>query len=122
MSDAQIRIKELYAEVKDAESKKKDLNQVIKDAYAGHSEYKEITEKMAGLRVRKKEIEAVMRSQYSTEFNDLDDVKLDLKDMKVVLSDLMWNELMKNHSVEVMDEYDNRYVPHVMVTLKKERN
>lgn len=110
----------MYEEIKGEEAKKKDLMQVIKDAQSGHSEYKELMEKMGGLRARKKELDAVIRSQFASEFNDLDDARRQIKELKVVLSDLMWNELMKNNAIEVKDEYDNRYVPEVTVTLRKD--
>ncbi|KKR05145.1 MAG: hypothetical protein UT32_C0023G0014 [Parcubacteria group bacterium GW2011_GWC2_39_14] len=121
MSDVQIRINEMHKEIQVALKKRKDLAQVIKDAFLGRKEYQDLTEELNKLRARRKEIETGLRQEYSSEFNDLDDVKLDIKDMKTVLSDLMWNELLKNNSIEVVDEYENHYVPQVMVTLHKDK-
>jgi len=121
MSDVKNRIQEMHNEIQTALKKKKDLMQMIKDAYNQRKEYLDLIEEMNKLRGRKKEIENSLRQEYSSEFNDLESVKLDIKDMKTVLSDLMWNELMKNNSIEVVDEYENHYVPQVMVTLKKEK-
>ncbi|KKQ79477.1 MAG: hypothetical protein UT02_C0035G0009, partial [Parcubacteria group bacterium GW2011_GWC2_38_7] len=115
MSDVQIRINEMHKEIQVALKKRKDLSQVIKDAFLGRKEYQDLMEDLEKLRARKKEIETGLRQEYASEFNDLDSVKLDVKDMKMVLSDLMWNELLKNNSIEVVDEYENHYVPEVVV-------
>lgn len=121
MSDVQIRITEMHKEIQVALKKRKDLAQIIKDAYMQRKEYLDLSEELNKLRGRKKEIETGLRQEYAAEFNDLDDIKLDIKDMRTVLSDLMWNELLKNNSIEVVDEYENHYVPQVMVTLHKDK-
>ena len=119
MSDAQKRIEELHKEIKEAQHKKKELSRVIKEGLESTKEYLDIMDEMKQFKAKKKQIEISVRAEYSAEFNELDDVKTDIKDTKQVLSDLMWNELMKNNKVEVMEE-DVRYVPEVMVTLKKD--
>lgn len=121
MSDAQQKIRELHQEVMDAQKKKKDLGQVIRDAQANYKEYGQVVEEMKKLRERKKQLDASIRQEYSSEFTDLEDVRTDIKDTKMVLSDLIWNELMKNNPVEVVDEWDNHYVPQILVTLKKDK-
>lgn len=121
MPDAQIRINEMHKEIQVALKRRKDLAQIIKDAFLERKEYQSLTDELNKLRARKKEIETSLRQEYSSEFNDLDTIKLDIKDMKIVLSDLMWNELLKNNTIEVVDEYENHYVPQVMVTLRKDR-
>lgn len=119
MSDNQARIKELYLEIQEAKKKQKELSAVIKDAFSQTKEYQDLTDEMNRLRARKKQVEQTIRGEYSAEFNDLEDVRADIRDTKTVLSDLMWNELVKNNKVEVVDEHDNRFVPHVTVILKK---
>ena len=120
MPDAQDQIKTLYQEIVDAQKKKKEITAVIKEAFNNSKAYHDLVDELNVLRARKKEIENALRHDYASEFNDLDDLKMDIKDSRMVLSDLMWNELMKNNKVEVIDEYKNRYVPQVVVTLKKE--
>jgi len=114
------RAQELYNEIKEATRKKKDLNRVIQDAYKNNKEFQDLKDELDKLKARKKELETSTRQEYSSEFNDLDDLKIDIKDMRIVLSDLLWNEIMKNHPIEVVDEYKNKYVPNILVTLKKE--
>ncbi|MBU1132571.1 hypothetical protein KKC32_05005 [Patescibacteria group bacterium] len=121
MSEVLDRIKEMHKEILEAQKKKKDLSQVIKDGFAQYTEYKDITEEMNKLRERRKQIELQVRQEYSSEYTQLEDISTDIKDSKTVLSDLIWNELMKNNTVEVTDEWENKYVPQVTVILKKER-
>jgi seryl-tRNA synthetase len=122
MSDASSRIRELHAEILESQQKRKELNKVIKEGYEQSKEYHDLVDEMNKLRARKKVIEAAIRNQYSSEFNKSEDLKLDIKDTKMVLSDLLWNELVKNKSVEVQDAENNKYVPQIVVTLKKERS
>ncbi len=115
------RIKELHQEILEKQKKKKDLGQTIKDAFGNYKEFKDLEEEMKKLRERRKQIEAQVRTQYSSEFNDLDEVNQDIKDTKMVLSDLIWNEVMKNNTVEVVDEWDHHYVPQIVASLKKDK-
>ncbi|NQT49891.1 hypothetical protein HQ571_04315 [Candidatus Kuenenbacteria bacterium] len=119
MSDNAQRITDLHLEIQDAKAKQKEIKVVVKEAYDQTKEYQDILDEMNSLKAKKKQIEVAIRGDYASEFNDLDDLKMDIKDTKQVLSDLMWNELMKNNKVEVVDDKDNKYVPEVMVTLKK---
>ena len=104
-----------------AQRKKKDLTRTIRDAQGDYKEYADISEQIKKLRERKKQLDSQIRNEYSSEFSDLESVKIDIKDSRMVLSDLIWNELMKNNSVEIVDEDNNHFVPQVIVTLKKER-
>lgn len=115
------QIQDLHKEIIEKTKKKKDLSTVVKDAYENIKEYKELMDEMNKLRERKKAIELQVRQQYASEFNEIEDVAQDIKDTKMVLSDLIWNEVMKNTSVEVKDEYDNKYVPKIIATLEKEK-
>jgi len=115
------RIKELHQEILEKQKKKKDLAQTIKDAFGNYKEYKEMEEESKKLKERRKQIEAQVRQQYSSEFNDLEEINADIKDTKMVLSDLIWNEVMQNNSVEVVDEWDHHYVPQIVASLKKDK-
>ncbi|HMB26172.1 MAG TPA: hypothetical protein VKP03_02020 [Patescibacteria group bacterium] len=119
MSDAQSKIKNLYQEISENKKKKKEINSVIKEAYEKNKEYQDLSEELSRLRARKKEIELTVRSEYGSEFEQLDDLKTDIRDSEQVLSDLMWNELLKNNKVEVIDEYENKFLPEVSVKLRK---
>ena len=121
MSDAAAKIKELHQEILSAQDERKELNKVLREGLAQSKEYQDIVDELNRLRARKKTIEAAVRNQYSSEFNKSEDLKLDIKDTKMVLSDLLLNELLKNNSVEVQDAENNKYVPQIVVTLKKER-
>jgi hypothetical protein len=119
MSDSLTRIQQMHQEIIDAGKKKKELNAVLKEAYEKSKAYHDLNEEMEQLRAKKKQLETAIRQEYASEYNDLEDIKTDIKDTKMVLSDMMWNELMKNNKVEVLDQYENKFVPQVLVTLKK---
>jgi predicted nucleic acid-binding Zn-ribbon protein len=122
MSDAQTQIKTLHTEILTAQKNKKEIMAVLKDAFSTRKEYSDLVDQMSQLRARKKEIENIVRAEYSHEYNEMEDIREDIKDSKMVLSDLIWNELIKNNSVEVIDEANNHYVPNIVATLKKDKD
>ena len=80
MSDAQTQIKSLHAEIMASQKKKKEIMAVLKDAFASRKEYHDLIDQINQLKARKKEIENVVRGEYSHEYNELDDIKMDIKD------------------------------------------
>ncbi|MEK7511432.1 MAG: hypothetical protein AAB575_00215 [Patescibacteria group bacterium] len=122
MSDAQTQIKTLHTEILTAQKNKKEIMAVLKDAFSARKEYHDLTDQINQLKARRKEIENIVRAEYSHEYNEMEDIREDIKDSKMVLSDLIWNELIKNNSVEVIDEANNHYVPNIVVTLKKDKD
>ena len=76
-------------------------------------------EKLKKLKERKKQIEEIIKNEFSAEFNKLDALKLDIETDNQLLSDIAFNQLVKGQAVEVMDEGDNKYEPIFKVKFKK---
>lgn len=112
-------VQEIFNRIRETKKKQKDIKTSYRDALLASQEYQEITEKMKTLRERKKQLETTIKVDFSSEFTKLDDMKVDLESDNVLLSDAAMTKLMKGETVEVKDEYDNKYEPQFSVKFKK---
>lgn len=113
-------IQEVFNRMQENKKKQKDIRQAYKHSLESSAEYMEIVDKLKTLRERKKQIEAATKESFSGELTKLDDLKIDLESDSVVLSDLVLSDLVKGKTVEVVDQYDNKYEPIFKVNFKKE--
>ena len=112
-------IQEVFNRIQENKKKQKDIRRAYKDALENSQEYKEINDKMKTLRERKKQIENSIKESFSSEFTKLDDLKIDLESDMVMLGDISLTKLMKGETVEVVDQYNNKYDPQFSVRFKK---
>lgn len=114
-----IDIQEIFNRIQETKKKQKDIRSAYKEALASSEEYKEIKDKVETLKARKKQIEASVKENFSTELTKLDDLKIDLESDAVMLSDMALSKLMKGETVQVTDQYNNNYEPLFTVRFKK---
>ncbi len=112
-------LQQIFNHIQEIKKKQKDIKAAYRDALAASSEYKNLVDKSKELRARKKEIEMSVKSDFSGEFQKLDDYKVDLESDMTMLSDAAMTKLMKGETVEVTDEYNNNYEPVFSVKFKK---
>jgi predicted nuclease with TOPRIM domain len=112
-------IQEIFKRINEMKKKQKDIRSVYKDALDTSLEYKEINEKMTTLRVKKKQIEESTKQNFASELTKLDDLAIDIAGDVELLNDAALTKLMKGETVEVTDEYDNKYEPLFSVKFKK---
>lgn len=112
-------IQEIFSRINETKKKQKDLRTAYKDALDTSLEYKEINDKLKTLREKKKQIEGSIKQQFSSELTKLDDYAIDLASDAELLSDAALTTLMKGETVQVTDEYENKYEPSFNVKFKK---
>lgn len=112
-------IQEIFSRMQATKKKQKNIRSAYKDALAASGEYQEIAEKIKVLRERKKQIELVIRQNFASEFTKLEDYKIDLESDNALLADAALSQIMKGGTVEVKDEFDNKYEPIWSVKFKK---
>lgn len=116
----QTSLQDIFDRIQVTKKKIKDIKLAYRDALSTSEEYKNLDIKIKDLRVRKKQIEQSIKQDFSGEFQKLDDYKIDLESDKAMLSDAAMSKLMKGETVEVTDEWDNKYEPNWNVKFKKE--
>lgn len=112
-------IQEIFIRINETKKKVKDLKSAYKDALDSSLEYKEINDKIKTLRAKKQQIEGSVKSSFASELTKLDDYAIDMASDNELLSDAALTKLMKGETVEVTDEYDNKYEPLFSVKFKK---
>ncbi len=112
-------VQEIFTRIQETKKKQKDIKTAYRDALNSSEEYKSIIDKMTALRARKKQIETSIQQDFSSEFQKLDDYKIDLESDNTMLSDAAFSMLVKGETVVVTDEYNNNFEPLFMVKFKK---
>lgn len=112
-------LQEVFIRIRANRKEQKKLKDAYRDALSTSAEYKKITEELKDLKVKKQQIEGDIKSQFSSEFTKLDDMKIDLESDMDMLSDIALSTLMKGETVKVKDEFEVEYDPFFSVKFKK---
>ncbi|MFA6526671.1 MAG: hypothetical protein WCT26_04660 [Candidatus Buchananbacteria bacterium] len=112
-------LQEVFIRIRENRKEQKKLKDAYRDALNNSPQYKEISEELKDLKVKKQQIEGDLKAQFSSEFTRLDDMKIDLDSDLDMLSDIALSTLMKGETVKVKDEFDVEYDPFFSVKFKK---
>ncbi len=114
-----VDIQDVYNRVQETKKKQKDVKSALRDAFSTSTSYQEVLEKIKELRVKKQQIETSIKADFSGEMEKMEEYALDLKSDNMLLSDAAMTKLMKGETVELTDEYNNKYEPVFSVRFKK---
>lgn len=112
-------IQEVFQRIKQTKQEKKKLSDVYRDALAASGQYKHTVDQIAELQQKKKQIEASILVDFTSEMSKLDGLKLNIKGDQQLLSDMVLNKFMKGETVTLTDEYEQKYEPSFQVRFKK---
>ena len=112
-------LEEVFNRIKDSKKEQKDIKLIYKDALSVSKEYQDALVELNGVKENKNRIEKDIKSQFKTEFEKLDALKLDIQTDMELLGDIALSQLMKGETVEITDEYDNKYQPSFSVKFIK---
>lgn len=115
-----MKLEEIYNRLTKNQKEIRDIRKMFKDELLHSSRYQEIQEEMKTLRDERKMIENEIKANSQAEAEKIEDLKLEIETDKELLSDMALNMYTSNQNVEIMDEYDNRWVPYFSVKFKKE--
>lgn len=113
------KLEEVYKRLEKSTQRKREIGKMLKDELAHNPRHSEIIEEIKILREEKKSIEQDIRAS-TTEFMELDDLKIDIATDQELLSDIALNMYTNNETVEITDDYDNTWYPVFKVSFKKE--
>jgi hypothetical protein len=112
-------IQSVFDRIKGKKQKRKDLQALYKEALGNSKTYQELLEDMDRLKDKKLRVEAAIRAEFVNEFAQIDRLKGDLQSDEQLLNDMVLSEFMKGETIEIMDEYNNKYEPVFKVGFKK---
>ena len=113
------KLEEVFNKIQNSKKEQREIKATYKDALTNLGEYKKIIEKISELKEKKKRIEENAKNDFSSEFAKLDSLKIDIESNKTILADIAINQLMKGETVEIIDDYNNKYEPIFSVKFKK---
>ena len=112
-------IQEIFNLLQKGRKEQKEIRSMYKSSLSNSAQYKEIIEQLKVLKEKKKEIENIIKAEFSREFSQLDNLKTEAEGNKIMLSDIALNKLIKGEHVEVIDEHNTRYEPIFNVAFKR---
>lgn len=113
------KLQEVFNRIQESKKEQKKIKDMYRDALLNSQEYQNAVEELKTLREKKKEIENNIQLDFSSEFDKLDTLKLDIENDMMLLSDAALTQLMKGETVEITDQYENKYEPVFSVKFKK---
>ncbi len=112
-------IQEVFLRIQENKKKLKDLKSSYKEALESAVGYKDVVDQLKTLREKKKQIETMVKQDFSNEFTQMEDLQIDIQSDQEVLSDIALSQVMQGQTVSVKDEYENDYEPIFAVKFKK---
>ena len=112
------QLDEVYKRIQENKKRQKEIRQMLKDELAHHARYTEAVDEAKTLRDEKKGIEQNIRAQ-NKDFQELEDLKIEIATDQEILSDVALNMYMKEETVEIVDEYEQTWHPVFKVSFKK---
>lgn len=115
-------MKDLQSIFNHIQEMKKDMKTIKKeyaDTLANADDLELINEEIKKLKERKKQIEIRVQEQMGKRYAELEDLKEEIESEQEMLNDIAITTLMDGKTVEVLDEYQNRYEPLFAVKFKK---
>ena len=112
-------LEEVFAKIQAVKQQQRELRKSYKEALERVPSYKSTVDDLTALREKKKKIEAQTREEFSKEFDKLEELKLDLEENNIMLTDIALSKLVKGEHVEVKDQNNLVYEPLFVVRFKK---
>jgi len=114
------KLQEIFDRIQTSKKEQKEIKLMYKDALSNSSEYEKVEEELRAVKLKKKKIEDAIKEDFSSEFNKLDTLKLDIENDVHLLSDASLVKLMAGEGTEIVDERGRKYNPLFSVKFKKD--
>ena len=114
-------LQEVFNRIQVSKKKGRELTSMYKEALGGIQAYQDLNEKIAQLRAKKRQIEIATWEDFSEECKQIDAIKVDVKSDAEMLTDIAITKYTKGESIEITDEYENKYEPRFSVRFSKKK-
>lgn len=112
-------ISEVFSRLQGYQSQQRELKKMYRDALSVNGQYQEALQELENLKLKKKKIEAAVKSDFKEEWDKLEGLKLNIAGDKQMLSDLALVQLAQGEEVKIVDENKVVYEPVFSVRFKK---
>jgi hypothetical protein len=115
------QLNQVFTRLQESQKQQRELKRMYRDALSVNANYHEAIEELEALKIKKKQIEASVKSDLKEEFDKLEGLKLNIAGDKQMLSDIALNHFSKGEPVKVIDEHQVEYEPIFNVRFQKMR-
>lgn len=113
------KLQEVFDRIQKTKKEQKEIKSMFRDSLVNSKSYQEAVEELKVMRDKKKKIEDAIKEDFNSELAKLDNLKADIENDYMLLSDAALTKIMKGEMIEVVDEKDNKYEPVFSVKFKK---
>ncbi len=97
----------------------KEIKKMYREGLEAETKYKDIVAELKILKDKKKQIETNVQVDLGEAYDKLELMQNDIKADQEMINDIAMNTIMDGKTVDIVDEYNNRYEPEFKVSLKK---
>ena len=112
-------LQSIFNHIQEMKKDMKTIKREYADTLANADDLELLVEELKKLKERKKQIEIRVQEQMGKRYAELEELKDEVESEQQMLNDIAMTTLMDGKTVEVMDEYQNRYEPVFSVKFKK---
>ncbi len=112
-------LQDVFISIQESKKKQRELRSMYREAQQKSPEYQDIVAEIQALREKKKTIEQKLKSEFSRELEQIDELKSELKEEQEKLVSLALARFAKGETMKVIDSYNNVYDPVIKVSFKK---
>lgn len=112
-------VQQIFNKIKERQKEQKTIKQIYRDVLNNSQEYQNVLEELDSLKIKKKKIEEVLKSELKSEMDQLNSIKVDIESEKEILSQATLAKILKGEQIELVDENNNKYEPIFSVRFRK---
>ncbi|HNV12631.1 MAG TPA: hypothetical protein PK686_01205 [bacterium] len=112
-------VQQIFNKIKERQKEQKTIKQIYRDVLNNSQEYQNVLEELDSLKIKKKKIEEVLKSELRSEMEQLNSIKVDIESEKEILSQATLAKILKGEQIELVDENNNKYEPIFSVRFRK---
>jgi len=112
-------LQEVFNRIQKKKKEIKEIRAMYRDGLKNEPKYKDMVDEIKTLKDKKKSIENDVQVDMGEAYDKLEKLQDDINVEQQMLSDIAMTTLMDGKTVEVTDEYNNKYEPEFKVLLKR---
>ncbi len=113
-------LQEVFKTIEELKKQKKEIAKMVRSELEQHGRHCELCEELKTLKMEKKAIEDQIIAKSQGHAEKLAEIQSEMAAYQEMMSDIALNLYMKSEPVEVIDEYEVKFVPVFSVKFKKE--
>jgi len=112
-------LQEVFNSLYQKKKERKELNKLMRDTLTNSAEYQKNNEELTTMREKQKEVKTSIMIDLQKEVEKLEELKADIASDQMMLIDIAMSNYVNGKSIEIEDEYGNKYEPEFSVNFRK---